>query len=52
MSEKKKLTTFDKTREALKLPEREYSQGEQSCFNVVAKKLTKGNAQYTAKIVE
>ena len=44
---KQKMSVFDKTKEILHLPEREYSLGEQSCFNVIAKKLPKTAAQHT-----
>ena len=46
------MTTFDKTKEALHLPEREYTLGEQSCFNVIAKKLPKAAVPHTKEIVD
>ncbi|CAL6101673.1 Glutaminyl-tRNA_synthetase [Hexamita inflata] len=45
-----KKTTFDKTREQLSLPEGTYTSGQESCFNVIAKKLPKSAIPHTAEI--
>lgn len=47
----KKQTTFDKTREALGLPEGEYTEGQQACFNVVAKKLPRSAEAHKGEVV-